>query len=312
MSHPPAAAWAQPSSGGWPQQLAPLDASWPKPPHSPSQSLAVLTPLQPHQLVQHHQQMMQPQQWTAQHVPQPQSWPEQPPAPPPPGKAGGKPQKGHAPGSNGGRQSSSTQKAGSRRSLGISDEVLAAIGGAAAAAKASAVLEEDSSDWWNIHGMHMRIPPLWADLQKEPPPPARPGYATYTQWARAHAPAGTYGNEGGGRSRNRSSRSESGTKRAREDGVGGDGDAANEDEEDAEDAAMDALREEDDRWKRCWAIVVRRDIPKQHRLLGEADLGAWLEACLSRVRWGGLAEPAHGRGVHGIAGPAPRLTGASS
>jgi hypothetical protein len=144
-----------------------------------------------------------------------------------------------------------------RRPGGTSRKAPAGGGGVAAT---PAEPDDESSPWWNLHGMFLRIPPLWKDMGSEPPTPPRPGFASYAQWARA---SGAGGGGGDSRSRNRSSRGDSGgAKRARED-------AAAEGEGGEEDAAMDALREEDDRWRRCWALVVRRDIAKQQRTLGE-------------------------------------------
>jgi len=159
-----------------------------------------------------------------------------------------------SPGSKGDKPASASKRPGgsSRKSGGASQSV--------ASCEPSA--DDASSPWWNLHGMHLRIPPFWAQLGEwEAAAPL--GYGSYAQWARSVGPSGApLSAEAGGsaRSRSRASRAE-GAKRGREEP-----EEAGE-EEAAEDAAMDALREEGDRWRRCWAIVVRRDVAKQQRAL---------------------------------------------
>ena len=139
------------------------------------------------------------------------------------------------------------------------------------------------SDWWSIHGFHMRIPPLYDQMhmmQEE----ARPGaYATYAQWAHAAQRTGAASGGGAGASGVQQQQQQATTDgaaaapqekrprgrpplnktegRAKERGPtpeqgGGDGGRS----------AGGGSAESEER-KRAWSVVVRRDILRQQRAI---------------------------------------------
>ena len=169
------------------------------------------------------------------------------------------------------------------------------------------------SDYWNVHGMHMRIPPLFDQLHllKEEAPPG--GFTSYTQWARvqrqgaaglpvdevdgaAPEPAGAAaGFEAAGEQQQPKKRGRPPKTGAGSSGGDGRGKASKDKDsstfnESAGGADFGGPGDEKAEWKRQWSVVVRRDILRQQRAIvgGQKDVLTQLKrtgiACQKEIR----------------------------
>ncbi len=122
-------------------------------------------------------------------------------------------------------------------------------------------------DFFQVYGVHYRIPPLFDEMHAWQPT----GGPTYAQCARALRPAPAAGAQpGAGRPHGQAARKER-VDASSSSQIGADRSATADLPPDAaagsEARPDDGARDEVDRWRRSWSVVVRRDILRQQRAL---------------------------------------------
>ena len=108
------------------------------------------------------------------------------------------------------------------------------------------------SEYWVVHGMYYRLPPLFDQLHTVRAEPV-PGFHTYTQWAKSLRPQ-THAS-----SSRTSAPTSRGTLASLRQSAGP--------SQQGEDKGNDGDREDLEQWKRCYSTVVRRDIARQQKVL---------------------------------------------
>ena len=122
------------------------------------------------------------------------------------------------------------------------------------------------TEYWAVHGMYYRIPPLYDQLRSvraEQPP----GWSSYTQWAQSFRPGA--GSAGGGRGPPGAMPASRGSLAAlrQPQSAGPSVMMPLLPGEDEDMPSNDPRREEFERWRACWKTIVKRDIPRHQRTI---------------------------------------------
>jgi len=119
------------------------------------------------------------------------------------------------------------------------------------------------AEFWAVHGMYYRIPPLYDQLRSERQEQP-PGWANYTQWAHS---AGRQQGSGGGRCPPGTVPASRGSLAALRQPQAG-GPSASGPLLPGEDDNLppdDPRREEFEKWRTCWKTIAKRDVPRHQR-----------------------------------------------
>ena len=129
------------------------------------------------------------------------------------------------------------------------------------------------TEFWAVHGMYYRIPPLYDQLKTVRASETPPGWATYAQWQASFRGGPGPPPRAPGSERMPASRGSLAALRQ----PGGSGPSGLNSmvpllpgEDALDDAGVpptDPRREEYERWRGCWKTIVRRDIARQQRTL---------------------------------------------